>query len=851
MKAFLSHSSKDKWFVGKIFDELGPILSEYDEVTFDYTFNVQAIRDSLVRCSLFVYFLSKDSISSTFVNEEKRAALEARGAGFIKKILVFATDETSYRALPQWMKETNIVQRLSSAKSCARRIESVLFSQEAEAQDNDAVYLGRDRDEKALRSALIVTPSKIPLALHAVGHHGIGRRTFLRNALSKVLPKHYSIFVELGFDKHDGIEEFYRRLYNLHIVSSLSETIDRFEKFSHMSEDGQVGEVLSIISEMADDGEFIVIVDDGGVYTEDGDYHPFFKKIIEGLNKYKRPILGVAQTRMMPQRLRSGYNRSFHQYLEPLDDGSVKEIIAFGFQEFEIDYSPDELEDLVQLVDGHPFNIRFALQYVVTYGIQSLLDDPSDLVSWKQRRAEDYLGKIDFTEIEGDLIAVISDYRHVAPDMIADILSHPVPEIRAALRRLQEFCCVEFREGYFHISAPIRDAVSKDDRFDRPSEWKRKVAAAICDAIKNYQDDDQVSVPIIETAIIAAAKGEVAAPLFLSHLILPSHVLRIARDHYDGRRWGRCQEFAQRAFEAKSRLPLDAQVEALRLWGLSSVRTDDDPAYQKVLEFLRDYRSNYAKRVGQFLRGFYFRVQGRLDEAEPHFLAAWKLAKKNESINRELAILYCRQARYSEAEPFARAAYENAPNSPYILDVMAETLLGKQQYGGRVDAEDLKKVLKNLQIYGDAPGSSFYLNRVAQENLKDGDKRGALESVNRAIARTPSLLPPYFMRSDICLALGDTTGAERDLEKINGLLTQAGGYSEGDEARAAELEIKIRIERGRFGEAKQAIEKSAFLPSAVQRRLLDRLARSIAFSPENVDPKLTTWANGHRQRSPK
>jgi hypothetical protein len=223
VKAFLSHSSKDKYFVGQVASALGPLQVEYDEKTFDLTLNVQAIRRSLSRSDLFVVFLSANSIGSPFVAEEERAALEARGGGLIKKVLIFAIDNTSYRALPAWLREINIVQCLTSPKACARRIQSTLIELDAEESREIGIYIGREDDEKQLRRVLSAPPNATPLAVHAVGHLGIGRRTFLRKSLSSVYPRLFSAFVEILFERYHGIEELFRSLHALHIVSSLSE----------------------------------------------------------------------------------------------------------------------------------------------------------------------------------------------------------------------------------------------------------------------------------------------------------------------------------------------------------------------------------------------------------------------------------------------------------------------------------------------------------------------------------------------------------------------------------------------------------------------------------------------------
>src|SRR5260221_7110725 len=66
MKAFLSHSSKDKAFVREVGSLLGEAQCEYDEYTFEHTLNTSAIHSALQRCDVFVLFLSANSTKSSF-----------------------------------------------------------------------------------------------------------------------------------------------------------------------------------------------------------------------------------------------------------------------------------------------------------------------------------------------------------------------------------------------------------------------------------------------------------------------------------------------------------------------------------------------------------------------------------------------------------------------------------------------------------------------------------------------------------------------------------------------------------------------------------------------------------------
>jgi hypothetical protein len=77
MKAFLSHSSRDKATVEAVAAELGAANVELDAETFDRGIvNVAAIQEALKRSTLYVLFLSRDAVASGVVRYE---ALLAQG----------------------------------------------------------------------------------------------------------------------------------------------------------------------------------------------------------------------------------------------------------------------------------------------------------------------------------------------------------------------------------------------------------------------------------------------------------------------------------------------------------------------------------------------------------------------------------------------------------------------------------------------------------------------------------------------------------------------------------------------------------------------------------------------------
>jgi hypothetical protein len=71
--------------------------------------------------------------------------------------------------------------------------------------------------------------------------------------------------------------------------------ISAFGSFSRESYPEQIAKLVGLVSALAENDEFIIIVDDGGVYDDQGDYQPFIKDLIASLVKLARPVIGVVQ----------------------------------------------------------------------------------------------------------------------------------------------------------------------------------------------------------------------------------------------------------------------------------------------------------------------------------------------------------------------------------------------------------------------------------------------------------------------------------------------------------------------------------------------------------------------------
>jgi tetratricopeptide (TPR) repeat protein len=836
-KAFISHSSKDKYIATQIASELGPIRCEVDQYSFDFILNAAAIRQALARSSLFVLLLSENSINSSFVQEEIRTALESRASGTIKQVVIFAIDQTSYKSLPAWLQEINVAQHLQKAKQIARRIDSYLTDQSLEEGKVEDFYLGREEQEKEIRKCLAQPKGRVPTALHIVGNVGVGRKTFLRKSLGSIAPRSYAYVLPITLDEYDGIIELHRKLYECTEVANPLVAGEHFIEFVKKTDGEKAAKVASQIIEIADEGGLLMLIDEGGAYQDNGDYKEHLPAVLNLISNAGRPVVFFIQTRMMRELYKASYPKSAHIRIPSLSDSSVYELMCLLLNELEVEYTKEQAEQACAFADGHPFNVHFIAAYIAGEGIDVALSDPREILEVKYQKGHDFIRLISFSDLEGDIIALLHEYRFCDLEFVISVLDRPVLDITEAIRRLEDFCCIERRDRILLIAPPLRDAIRRDRRFHRKPFWHEEIARRIVDNLAAYSGEDNVPLSLIDSAIPEIIRSGREIP-FVTNLLLPSHFLRVGRNYYDRGMWARAVDFCRRALELETQLSIDAKIEANRLLGLALTRIDtEDPAIGTVVANLRNYGTATANRVAYFIEGFRARRRGDYDIAEERFTAASNLDRDNFHICRELSSVLCRMERFSEAEPYARVAHRRSPDNPYILDVLIELLEGKAAQGIPINAAELKDLYVSLEEVCDAGGFHFFALREARRLYHvERDRGRALSQIDQVISRSTDKLEGIYRRAGMYIRANAFGKAREDIAHLRQL---------GDrEARryADELEANCLIAEGQFIEAKRYVDQNFARSRGLAVTIEKRLARAIAFSPSGLPQWLLDWA---------
>jgi len=703
-------------------------------------------------------------------------------------------------------------------------------------------YFGRDAEELIFRQALARPKSASPIAVHIVGNHGVGRKTFLRKSLTAMAPRNYAAYVEISLDEYESVTELYRKLYDVWEVYNPLLAGEAFQVFSGLSDQEKAKEVSRYIRKLAEADTLPVFIDDGGVFQDDGDYHPHFPSIFNELSDIARPTLSFIQARMMRNALKQRYQRCFHIRIPSLSDETVYQLLCLKLKELEIDFTEAEVKKACEFTDGHPYNINLVVSFIVADGFDSFLANPSDIIEIKSQRGHDFIKRISFSQLEADVVSVLHEYRYCDLEFLLTALAATANVLTEAVRKLEDFCCIERKDRMLTLSPPIRDAVRRDKRFARASEWLSSVGQRIVAAIKEYEASESLSISFIDSAIPEILRSGSGAG-FVSALILPSHFLRVGRDYYDKGNFRRSTEFCTKALEGESQLSMDARIEANRLLGLAITRLNpDDLRLDDILRKLRGYGTTTAKRVAFFIEGFRARRKGKYDIAEQKFKLASQLDKENYHINRELSSVLCRLGRFAEAEPFARAAYNRSPDNPYILDVLVESLEGMAQQGLAVNGKEIARLNSELETICAIGSFHFHKVRVSRKLYGQSKSTEAISLLANVISGHEGGLEAYFRRAQMYIRSHDLKRARGDIGTIRAM-----SNSEPDAFRYAdELEVDCLIAESRFVEAKSEIDTKFGGASGIEKRLYRSLASAVAYAPAGVPQWLKEWSKRYR-----
>lgn len=853
MRAFLSHSSKDKQLVSTVFEDLGAASCVYDSESFEEgKLSAEEIFRTLKETDLFVLFVSSSALASTWLKHELQVAHHNFAKGRIRGFLIFIIDDTSLEKLPEWLQSFHII-RSRRPHIISRRIRSRLIELNTESPKLPGLFVGRTAYLDELKLALSMPPSEGPSVIGIAGWPGLGRRTLARKLLMEVYPYLPHIQPEIAVPENASVEDFYFGLLDVITSRSLVEWRTEQQAFLVLSEQGKVEACTRKIHELYKEKEVLFLIDDGGMLQDDGGFVPWIEEILSALGAGIRPFMIFIQRQMIPYGKRKRLKNIYLVHLHSFEDNDVRSMLGIMLRESNIDFTSNQLMELTDYLGGHPINVRFAVEYAKQYGLEMLIRDKSDLVQFIVNRATDLLKKVKFSDpLSEKILVLLSDYRILDIDTMIPFINTEDSGIVIILRNLEEKAVIERLGKYYRIAPYLREALSRHFHTYH-AEWRREVAGKMAEVANEFKDENDMPLAVLDAGIIANLKldPQRASSGWLAEFILPSHLLRVARDAYNNRTHAITVEFCREALKKSHIMTTDAQIEAYRLLALSLARLAKENEFWNTLDRLKEFDTVVAKRNVSFLKGFWFRYSGQPDRAEQEFLKAYELDPDNFHVLRELATTLAHQGRFPEAEAYARAALKIVPTNPFIIDCLCEIIIGRASKPSELERNnEFHQLMEDLKWYGELEGRAFYENRNAAYFFKLGKGDEALRYADEAVAKTSWRFSAFVTRAKIRLGLGrEIDQVPDDIKQLRYLEADARtGEGKAGQFRIDEIEVRYKMRLCDYRGAWELLQRYRKMPQYLRVRLNIELAEVVR-NTKLDDPELKAWAESYGDNS--
>ncbi len=458
-RAFLSYSSKDSDYVRNVAMKLKRFQISYDEYCFEVGIDFrESIQAAMSICSVFVLFVSHESLLSGWVNYEIDESQYRDIKGEKKTFLIFILDNTEYTALPKWMQKIKVLKK-PNISITAQIIQEYLIKNIGITNER---CIGRDIDIKDMSSDLTQQMMNFPNVIAIAGLEGVGRRTFIKEFSKIYLNLNYS--VQLSLDSYQNSDDLYRNMCSESMTgSSTSEIAKAFSAFSLSSEEEKVEEMCRLLASFTKDQSFPMIIDNGSMLDSNGHYNKEYMEIFKyfSANYPDKYIIVIHQRHPI-----MNYGDRKYIYVRRINPLGKKETLALFFTLLKANNisitNQSDVEEISDYLDGYPPAVEYATALCRQYSIDAICQNKKLLMDFKTRVFSQYIRLMNLTNREQAFLKILYNIEFGTIRILSAILDDTQDNISDMLQKFMDYNIVIYDSGVYKISSPIKITINTE-----------------------------------------------------------------------------------------------------------------------------------------------------------------------------------------------------------------------------------------------------------------------------------------------------------------------------------------------------------------------------------------------------
>lgn len=730
-KAFLSHNSADKEYVLRVAKELGYNSGIIDKYHFEEGYDLrEQIKNYLKESDLFVLFASKESLKAPWVGYEMNLAEIALLNRDIANVLVLLVDkDLDYSDIPQWL-QYSLIKYVETPKIAAGLIKNLM-------DDNSQnLYIGRGEENEKFDKHYF-SSGRDSRNLVFFGLNGIGRRSFAK----KIIKQNFNqnLAVEYSIEEPKPLVSLYRDLLiDFFLISEISEFDKYRDSFESSSIEMQADEIVKLLNIFSKHKQVPILVDNGGMLNDSGEYR---EEIIELMKKVKETEnLFVTYIQNRNPRGYANNILYFVSFVPELSTDSTEHLLKQYCNTFYgIGLTKNESIEISKYIAGYPPTVKIAANEISSYGVDYIIDNPSNILRYNSGVFDSYLDNM-VEEEDHYLLKLLNNFGNLNLAVIMSLIENPTNSIRRLIDL--SIISVNNESKSYYISSPISNTISEKFGILTKRDY-RKIVLTLKD---KYKVNDKIpDVKTLDVIIFSILRADMSKELIeFQKLILPSDISKTARNAYRNKDWVTAKNLYYQLLQLE-----EENLSALEFFIRSKIR-------------LKENTDRYIRRLKYLSKEKYLIVVAFKNMKEGKFNDAAKLYEEfRESyytpayVYRDLGECYYQlnnldKVREILNEGLAKTKFKNK----FMLDLAAKNAIKQDNFA---EAQAYIDYLEKVDNYGSV------LHRKASLALKEGKLEAAKQLAEEAVKDPNSRREFYLLLANIYISLGELSQADNIL----------------------------------------------------------------------------------------
>lgn len=693
-KAFLSHSSSDKTLVRKIAKILGNQRCVLDENSFEPgSRTLDEIFKELDESDVFVLFISDNALNSEWVQKEMSMAYKALSEDKLDRILpIIIDDKINYtdKRIPKWLSKEYNLRCIKNEVIIYHKIRDALYDVSYKrSQHNQAlerVFVGRNEEMARFEREVNNLEGWTPTFVIAYNfYQGIGRRTFLKNALlkSQFISK-LSSHKPITLDSHESIESF---IYKLNAISE-DENVFKSD-LSKKTMDEKITLAVTQVKSFMQNKEIVFIEDNGGIILPNKEMAPWFKQVAHN-KAFENNLVFCIISKFRPDERQLERERRSLVYMIPelkkeeYQSLFIKLLKIYGHD----DISTEDKKFFLNHLKGIPAQIIYAVK-MIDINLFEAKKGIKEIDEFTDKYSKILLEKLREMPRSYQIAVMLSQNEVFSMTLINKVFGEN-QETSNAIQSLIDLSLISFLFGgyeYLSLNSALADYIRRS-RILIDNNYGRKLTEEIKKLLK--KDLGSVLISDYSAFMLTLQSMLKEGKKIPSKYFMPSLLLKNVIALYDQ---GKCLQVIDICERLLNDTNYDQQIMwETRYWQTAAMAKCKD---RRALDNIKYFKNDSVAQ--NFLKGFYYRHIGEKEKALDCYYRVLEKDGNHARSKREIVNILLSQGKYSEALEMAKENYSMNKTNIYHIHSYFICLIRRKEFLVPQDIKVLDSLLESMK----------------------------------------------------------------------------------------------------------------------------------------------------------